>query len=226
MTLEENLKRTIEKIETAKKKHGLKQHVEIVAATKTRQISIIQDCYKLGITTIGENRIQEAEEKFIHFHGFENIKKRFIGHLQTNKVKKCLNIFDTVDSIDTTKLAKKLNAAPKKNKKKVECLLEINTSKEPQKKGFPPKLTKDLVSCFNLPELNIVGLMTIGPNTRNEKQVRNSFSELRKLKDKINKETGINGIKELSMGMTNDFEIGVQEGATMIRLGTGLFGKR
>ena len=118
MTLEENLKRTIEKIETAKKKHGLKQHVEIVAATKTRQISIIQDCYKLGITTIGENRIQEAEEKFIHFHGFENIKKRFIGHLQTNKVKKCLNIFDTVDSIDTTTLAKKLNAAPKKNKKK------------------------------------------------------------------------------------------------------------
>jgi hypothetical protein len=117
------------------------------------------------------------------------------------------SFFDTVDSIDTTKLAKKLNAAPKKNKKKVECLLEINTSKEPQKKGFPPKLTKDLVSCFNLPELNIVGLMTIGPNTRNEKQVRNSFSELRNLKDKINKEIGINGIKELSMGMTNDFEI-------------------
>ncbi len=225
MTLEENLKRIIEKIETAKNNHGLKQHVEIVAATKTREISIIQECYKLGITTIGENRIQEAEEKFFHFPGFEKIKKRFIGHLQTNKAKKCLNMFDTIDSIDTIKLAKKLNSAPKKNKK-AECLLEINTSKEPQKHGFPPKLTKDLVSCFNLPELNIVGLMTIGPNTTNEKQIRNSFSDLRKLKDIINKETGLNSVIELSMGMTNDYEIGVQEGATMVRLGTGLFGKR
>ena len=134
-------------------------------------------------------------------------------------------MFDTIDSIDTIKLAKKLNLAPKKNKK-AECLLEINTSKEPQKHGFPPKLTKDLVSCFNLPELNIVGLMTIGPNTTNEKQIRNSFSDLRKLKDIINKETGLNSVIELSMGMTNDYEIGVQEGATMVRLGTGLFGKR
>ena len=180
----------------------------------------------MGIKTIGENRVQESEKKFSYFPGFEKIKKRFIGHLQTNKVNKCLNIFDTVDSIDSLNLATKVNKASKNINKKTECLIEVNTSREPQKNGFSPKITDELISCFRLKELNIVGLMTIGPNTSNENNLRSTFILLRELKPQINNELGSIVLTELSMGMTNDYEIAIQEGSTMVRVGTGLFGAR
>ena len=200
--------------------------MELVAATKTREISTIEECYQLGIKTIGENRVQEAEEKFSYFPGFEKIKKRFIGHLQTNKVNKCLNLFDTIDSVDSFKLATKINNSSKKINKKTECLIEINTSGESQKNGFSPKITDELISCFRLTDLNIVGLMTIGPNTNNENKLRSSFILLKELKHQINKELGSTVLTELSMGMTNDYEIAIQEGSTMVRGGTALFGAR
>ena len=106
------------------------------------------------------------------------------------------------------------------------CLIEINTSKEPQKHGFNPIISDDLISCFTLKNLEIVGLMTIGPYTSEEKKTRNAFKLLRKLKEDINSELGEHKIKELSMGMSGDFEIGVQEGSTMVRVGTGIFGAR
>ena len=115
---------------------------------------------------------------------------------------------------------------PQKISQKTECLIEINTSGEPQKNGFSPTISNELISCFSLQNLEIVGLMTIGPNTSDEKKIKNSFSALRDLKDKINQELGRNILKELSMGMTNDFELGVEEGSTMVRVGTGLFGSR
>ena len=226
MSLEKNLKQVLENIASSKKKSSWGQSVELIAATKTREISTIEECYQLGIKTIGENRIQESEEKFSYFPGFEKIKKRFIGHLQTNKVNKCLNIFDTVDSIDSLKLATKVNKASKNINKKTECLIEINTSSEPQKNGFSPKITDELISCFRLTDLNIVGLMTVGPNTNNENNLRSSFILLRELKHQINKELGSIVLTELSMGMTNDYEIAIQEGSTMVRVGTGLFGAR
>ena len=105
MNLEDNLKLVKKNIEEAKKRVGLTNHVEIIAATKTRDLSIIEKCFNLGITTIGENRIQEAEKKFSNFPGFEKIKKRFIGHLQKNKVNKCLGLFDAIDSVDSYGLA-------------------------------------------------------------------------------------------------------------------------
>ena len=111
MKLEENLKLVKKNIEAAKERVGLKNHVEIIAATKTRDLSIIKKCFDLGITTIGENRIQEAEKKFSNFSGFEKIKKRFIGHLQKNKVNKCLSLFDAIDSVDSYRLAKKINTS-------------------------------------------------------------------------------------------------------------------
>ena len=224
MSLENKIKEVLEKIETARKTSPLNQKVDLVAATKTRDISQIQECYNLGVLNIGENRIQEAERKFVEFPGFNQLKKRFIGHLQTNKVSKCLRLFDTVDSVDSLKLAKKINSSS--TEKKTECLIEINTSKEPQKHGFNPIVSEDLISCFTLKNLEIIGLMTIGPNTSEEKQTRNAFKLLRKLKEDINSELGEHKIKELSMGMSGDFEIGVQEGSTMVRVGTGLFGAR
>ena len=226
MSLEKNLKQVLKNIESFKNKSQWGQNVELVAATKTQEVSTIKECYKLGIKTIGENRVQESEKKFSHFPGIEKIKKRFIGHLQTNKVNKCLNIFDTVDSLDSLKLATRVNKASKNIDKKTECLIEVNTSGEPQKHGFSPKISDELISCFKLKDLNIFGLMTVGPNTNNEKTLRSAFILLRQLKDKINNELGSVTLTELSMGMTNDYEVAIQEGSTMVRVGTGLFGVR
>ena len=226
MNLEQNLKIVLGKIENAKIKSIWDQRVDLIAATKTRDISKIEDLYHLGVKTIGENRVQEAEGKFSPFPGFEKIKKRFIGHLQSNKVNKCLKLFDSIDSVDSLRLAKKLNNALYNSSNKIECLIEINTSGEPQKHGFQPQITKDIISCFELNQLNVVGLMTVGPNTRDETIKQSAFSLLRKLKDQINKEVGFQGIIELSMGMTNDYELAIQEGSTMVRVGTGLFGAR
>ena len=226
MNLEDNLKLVKKNIEAAKERVGLTNHVEIIAATKTRDLSIIKKCFDLGITTIGENRIQEAEKKFSCFPGFEKIKKRFIGHLQKNKVNKCLGLFDAIDSVDSYGLAKKINTSSKNSEVITECLLEINTTNEPQKWGFLPKISEDIILCFQLNNIKIVGLMTIGPNTKNQREIRKAFILLRKLKTKINMELGQPHLTHLSMGMTGDYEIGVEEGSTMIRVGTGLFGQR
>ena len=224
MTLSKNVKLVFDKINKAIKRSPFNQNVELIAATKTRDVLQIQTCYNLGILSIGENRIQEAEKKLKKLPSFNSIKKRFIGHLQTNKVNKCLRLFDTVDSIDTLKLAEKINASSQS--KKTECLIEINTTGELQKKGFKPKLSKELISCFLLENLDVVGLMTIGPHTTNEKEIRSSFQALRVFKDLINQELGENKLTELSMGMSNDFELGIEEGSTMVRVGTGIFGPR
>ena len=226
MNLEENLNLVKKNIEAAKERAGLTNHVEIIAATKTRDRSIIKSCIDLGITTIGENRIQEAEKKFYNFTEIEKTKKRFIGHLQKNKVNKCLGLFDAIDSVDSYKLAKKINASSKNIDVTTECLLEINTSNEPQKWGFLPQVSEDIISCFQLNNIKVVGLMTVGPNTKNQKETRNAFVLLRSLKNKINKELGQNYLTHLSMGMTGDYEVGVEEGSTMVRIGTGLFGQR
>ena len=163
MALDQNVRLVFDKIKDAKKRSPYNQNVELIAATKTRDSFQIQTCFELGISSIGENRIQEAEKKLKELPSFNSIKKRFIGHLQTNKVNKCLRLFDTVDSVDTLKLAKKINSSFQRPK--TECLIEINTSGELQKKGFKPKLSKELISCFSLENLDIVGLMTIGPYT-------------------------------------------------------------
>jgi len=226
LSLERNLKHVLENIEKEKEKSSFNQNVELIAVTKTRPLPTIEECYKLGITNIGENRVQEAAEKFSHFDGFERIKKRFIGHLQTNKVNRCLSLFDTVDSVDSFRLASKINNSAQNKNIKIECLLEINTSAESQKHGFKPKINKDLLSCFDLKNLKIVGLMTIGPNTKDEEKIRKSFSLLRNIKNEINKKLRSYNLTELSMGMSGDYQIAIQEGSTMVRVGTGLFGKR
>ena len=118
MALDQNVRLVFDRISSAKKRSAYNQDVELIAATKTRDIIQIQTCYDLGISSIGENRIQEAEKKLKELPSFNSIKKRFIGHLQTNKVNKCLRLFDTIDSVDTLKLAKKINSSsqrPKQN---------------------------------------------------------------------------------------------------------------
>ena len=222
MTLKETINLIQTKIESAKKRGGFSHPVQLIAVTKTHPFSLIEECYKAGITALGENRIQEASKKFTSFDSMPHLSRRFIGHLQSNKVNKCLELFDTIDSVDSVKLLKRISNTASHQERKIHVLLEINTSGETQKNGFLPNQLNEIHECFNIPNINIEGLMTVGPLTRDKERIRNSFIQLRELKDTMNQP----GLNELSMGMSGDYEIAVEEGSTMVRLGTALFGMR
>ena len=226
MTIKENLKTIQERIE--KSKQSKNQKVEIIAVTKTQPFSVIQECYEAGIFAIGENKIQEAIEKLFNNQKMPPIKKRFIGHLQTNKVNKCIELFNTIDSVDSIKLSKKINTRAHQTNLNVPVLLEVNTAREPQKHGFLPEEIDKMLECFAHNHLKIQGLMTIAPTGKNEKEIRKSFELLRETQNTLNKQkpNEYDEIKELSMGMSNDFEIAVEEGSTQVRIGTALVGKR
>ena len=226
MNLIAKIKSIESKIESAQIKSCFNHPVQIIAVTKTHPFQTIKEAYNAGITSIGENRVQEASQKFKSFEHMPNITKRFIGHLQTNKVKKCITLFDTIDSVDSLKLAKKISQVAKTFNRIVSVLLEINTSGERQKHGFSPDITENIINCFNEKNIKIKGLMTLAPLTTDKGRLRNSFFQLRELQDRIKHSLKTDQMTELSMGMSRDYEIAVEEGSTMIRLGTKLFGKR
>ena len=226
MSLKDTIKSIRSKIESAQKRGGFSHPVQLIAVTKTHPFSLIQDCYDAGITAIGENKIQEASQKFESFENMQDITRRFIGHLQSNKVKKCLKMFDTIDSVDSLKLAKRISNAALSLKKTVPVLLEINTSGEVQKHGFLPNQLDEIIECFNETNIKIEGLMTVGPKTTEEKKTRDSFIQLRKTRDSISQLLNQPNLRELSMGMSGDYEIAAEEGSSVVRLGTALFGNR
>ena len=226
MSLKDKIKSIQSKIELAQKRGGFSHPVQLIAVTKTHPFSLIQTCYDSGLKSIGENRIQEASQKFESFENMPNISRRFIGHLQSNKVNKCLEMFDTIDSVDSLKLAKKISSAALRLGKRVYVLLEINTSGEPQKHGLLPNQLEEIQLCFEETNIFINGLMTVGPRTTDLKKIRESFIQLRDLRDTINESNTQANMRELSMGMSGDYEIAVEEGATMVRLGSALFGER
>ena len=209
-------------------KSTLPKNVTLVAVSKTKPIEDLQEAYNTGQRIFGENKIQEATEKLFHNLKMPPIKKRFIGHLQTNKVNKCIELFNTIDSVDSIKLSKKINTRARKTNLKVPVLLEVNTAREPQKHWFLPEEIDKMLECFSHRNLKIQGLMTIAPTGQNEKETRKSFELLRETQNILNKQkpNEYNEIKELSMGMSNDYETAIAEGATHIRLGKALFGKR
>jgi len=222
----ERLKTIQKKIDLAIQRGGRNRPVVIIAATKSRSINIVKRCCQAGIKHIGENRVQEAEIKFENIERLPMVTKRFIGTLQSNKVNKCLDLFDTVDSVDSIRLAKKIDKRSKTLGKITPILLEVNTSKEKQKHGFWPDKVDDMILCTTLKNIKAEGLMTLGPRSKEEKETRLELSLLRKIKDKINYEIGDNKLIDLSMGMSADVEIGIEEGSTMVRIGTALFGPR
>ena len=222
MILKDKINLIKSNIESAQKRGGFSHPVQLIAVTKTHPFSLIQECYNVGIEAIGENRIQEASNKFESFDSMPDLIRRFIGHLQSNKVNKCLELFNTVDSVDSVKLAKKLSNLAIRLERTVPIILEINTSGEKQKHGFSPNNLDKIAECFELSNLRIEGFMTVGPLTLDKEKIRRSFIQLRKLKETMNQP----GLNELSMGMSGDYEIAVEEGSTMVRLGTALFGAR
>ena len=202
-------------------------NVEIVAVTKTFSSEAILAAFEEGILNIGENKIQEAEYKFPQLPNLPKLKKRLIGHLQSNKVNKAINLFDTIDTIDSKKIAQRLDNSLKKTNKTKEVLLQVNTSKDIAKYGFDLNDQEQLLDVINHKHLVVKGLMTIGEFTKDEKKTRKTFILLRQLKDKLNDQLESDKkLTDLSMGMSSDFNIAIEEGSTQIRLGTALFGSR
>ncbi len=229
MNIKDNVERVKERITNAQLRSGNKVPIETVAITKTHPASIIVETREAGLETIGENRIQEVENKFSEIvEILPAITKRLVGHLQSNKINKALNLFDTIDSVDSLKLASKIGSKAVSIGRTIPILLEVNTSGEDAKFGFSPLNIDEMLGCFEIPGIELQGLMTIGPLTPDTKRIRNAFIGLRELHNSIKNQlsTDIDHFIELSMGMSGDFEIAVEEGATMVRLGTVLFGQR
>lgn len=204
----------------------LPENVELVAAAKARSPEEIEEAIKTGVKIIGENYIQEAQK------AFEIIGKRakwhFIGHLQKNKVKKAVKIFDMIETVDSYPLAHEINERCKQIDKIMPILIEINSGREKQKFGIFPEDILDLVQEISpLHQIKIMGLMTMGPRFGNPEDSRPYFIETRKMFEKI-KALSLPHIemKYLSMGMTNSYQIAIEEKANMVRIGTLIFGKR
>ncbi len=230
MSLSRNLEIVQKKIKEAQERSGRQGEVKIVAVTKTHPTSVIEDAHRLGLFHIGENKVQEAGEKFraLASETKNRITRHMVGHLQTNKINKALDLFDTIDSVDSVRLAEKINRRATELKIKIPILLEINTSGESSKQGFSVFEEDKMLSCFVFENLQIKGLMTIGPLTNYPTKIRSAFTELRKTINTLNrnKQPQYPELTELSMGMSDDYEVAVEEGSTMVRLGTKLFGKR
>jgi hypothetical protein len=193
------------------KKRIQNNDVKIVAVTKNQNVETIQNLPS-EITCIGENRIQEAEQKFLKLN--RNFEKHFVGHLQSNKVKKAIHLFDCIQSVDSLKIAKKINQYAPEN---YPIMLQVNISNDPSKYGFQSeKISKIIPEILKLENINLIGLMTIGEQTKQKKY----FRHFKKLFDECQK---IHPIKYLSMGMSKDYEIAIEEGSNMIRLGRILF---
>ncbi len=202
--------------------------IKLLAVTKTHPVETIKTALESGVDFIGENRIQEAKDKLPKL---ENLFKEFhfIGHLQSNKINKLMKLKPTlIHSLDKFSTANKLNNYLKQNSITQNVLIEVNTSGEESKFGVTPEDTLTFVkSVSQLGNINIKGLMTISMFTYDEEIVRSSFSKLRKLFNEIKMLKIPNTqMKFLSMGMTNDFEIAIEEGANIIRIGTAIFGAR
>ena len=198
--------------------------ITIVAVTKTHPANIIRTVVACGIHNIGESRIQEAEEKLIEVGPIARF--HMVGHLQSNKVRKAVQLFDMIQSVDTLKLAGEINERAAEENRIIECLIQVNSSGEEQKYGVAPSDTLDLVQrILDLPNVQPAGLMTIGPLTDDEANIRAAFALTRELYDEGREMAG-NQFDTLSMGMSDDFALAIAEGSTMIRVGTVLFGPR
>ena len=228
MSLFDRVQEVRENIQKALQASNRKNRVTLVAATKTQDIKLVKECIENGIVNIGENRVQEAHEKLSQLQtNTSQCVKRMIGHLQSNKINKALSVFDTIDSIDTISLAKKISAKIENKDQNIQTLLEINTSYEQNKFGFLPEDNEGMLESIELTNINVRGLMTLGPNTNNATEIERSFSRLRKIKETLNKQLPKElQLTELSMGMSGDYEIAIRQGSTMVRLGSALFGNR
>lgn len=221
----ENLKKVEAEIaETCIKCGRNRSEIRLIAVSKTQPMEVIRRAISTGIKDFGENKAQELRDKSDLISGHFNW--HFIGHLQANKIKYVIKAAEFIHAVDSVKLAEEINRKSKEINKNQKVLLEIKTSDEATKFGLAEEkeIFETAQFCENSSNLDLVGLMTMATYTDDENVIRNCFIQLRTLKEKLNK----NGfaLSELSMGMTNDYTIAIEEGATMLRIGTAIFGDR
>lgn len=223
--VKENLLRVKERIADACARVGRSpQEVQIVAVTKTHPVSLIKEAAEAGVSIIGENRVQEAAEKFAEVGKL--VEWHLVGHLQRNKVKKALEIFSMIHSLDSISLADEIEKESAAIEKLTPCLVEVNTSGEESKFGVEPDKLAELVApVLKYEHIKLVGLMTVGPLTEDKERIRSSFRLLHELRNRAENVFGCY-LPHLSMGMSDDFETAIEEGATMVRLGRVIFGPR
>ena len=221
----ENLKILEEKIQKKCNECGRnRSEIKLIGVTKTQTVEVVKEAVTAGIKDLGENKAQELRDKAELIT--EDVNWHFIGHLQTNKVKYVIKAAEYIHSVDSIKLAEEINRKAAQYKKVQKVLLEIKTSDEATKYGLVNENEIDEIAeyCKKAENLNLVGLMTMAPYTENENEIRSSFKSLKEEKARLN--TSGFELTELSMGMTNDYEIAIEEGATMLRIGTAIFGER
>ncbi|MEO0073099.1 MAG: YggS family pyridoxal phosphate-dependent enzyme [candidate division WOR-3 bacterium] len=227
MSVRENLELLEERIAAACVRAERKRsEVRLIAVAKTKPAELVNEAIAAGVRDIGENRVQEAVAKRPLVAA--GCRWHLVGNLQTNKAKKAVEVFDMIQSVDSARLALELQKRCEQAGRRMPVLIEVNTSGEPTKHGVSPEELPALVEMvIGLPMLNLKGLMTIGPGLAVEdpEASRQCFRMLRRLAVECRERFGV-ALPELSMGMTSDFEVGIEEGATMIRIGTALFGVR
>jgi pyridoxal phosphate enzyme (YggS family) len=226
-SIKDNFLRVLERMDQAARKASRNPgEITLVAVSKTVETARIREAIEAGATILGENYVQEAREKIDEIgHG---VQWHMVGHLQRNKAKYAVTLFDYLHSIDGISLADEIDRRAAQKGKKVRGLVEVNLSGETSKFGIGPDAVVDLIRHIApLEHISIEGLMTMPPYFNEPEKARPYFIRLRELRDRIEGE-GIEGVRmdELSMGMSGDFEVAIEEGATMIRVGTAIFGER
>ena len=224
-SIPENLERVREQIAHAAAKVGRSvDDVELVAISKTHEAEKIREALEAGQTLFGESKVQEARAKIPDLPS--TARWHFVGHLQKNKIRHALPLFELIHSIDSLALAQDMNRVAEEEGLHPRVLIEVNVAGEGSKFGFPPeKLRAELESLLALPRLSILGLMCIPPIADEAETSRKYFVALRELRDRVQTEFHVD-LAQLSMGMTQDFAVAVEEGATLVRVGTAIFGER
>ena len=226
-TIAENIARLRERIYNRALKAGRKpDEITLVAVTKTVDTNRIKEAKEAGITSFGENYVQEAREKIPHLG--EGITWHMIGHLQTNKVKYVVPLFSMVHSVDSARLAGEISERAIERNKIMEVLIQVNSGQENAKAGVTPEeLPQLLEAVFSLKGITVKGLMAMPPYSSDPEKVRPFFTTLRELRDKLfTFFSDSPSLAHLSMGMSSDFEVAIDEGATILRIGTAIFGGR
>lgn len=221
----QNIRQTRERIaRAAEKAHRDPDQITLIAVSKTFPAECIRAAHAAGLRHFGENRVQEREAKAPRVADLE-ATWHFIGHLQSNKARRAVELFDRIDSLDSAALARKLNDVAAAQGKRIGVLIEVHMGEATKtgvaESGLPP-LAEAVAS---LPQLDLLGLMTVPPYSEDAKGMRQYFQKLRKLRDDTADRIG-RSLPILSMGMSHDFEVAIQEGATEVRIGTGVFGER
>ncbi len=213
MHVKDNIRRAKDSISRIKDLNGVGQEVKLIAVTKSATLDQAREAIEAGVDGVAESRVHFAEEKFPHL---ENVKKHMIGHLQRNKVKRAVELFDVIQSVDSLKLAKEIDKRSGEMGKVMEIMLQVNVSGEDQKFGFGEEEVegayREILALMNL---KVIGIMVMAPFVSAE-ETREYFRKANEIKEKLK-------LRELSAGMSNDYEIAVEEGSTMVRLGRTLF---